>query len=118
MPGGRRALSAHARSRPSWAASMPPSQPSPVTPESGVDIRVLRVGGKSAVSPRTPSHDLQHDSATLRQRRPPDGSSPPADPPRGGDHPHSLHPLEVEAPAVTVNTSSPGETVLPYPPQP
>src|SRR4051812_37721404 len=95
MPGGRRAPSARARSRPSWAASMPPCQPSPVTPESGVYIRVLPAGGKGDVRAPLLSHDLQHGSAALLQRRPSDGSWPLPRPPHGGEGTPPVHPLEV-----------------------
>jgi len=53
---------------------MPPCQPSPVTPESGVYIRVLPAGGKGDVRAPLVSHDLQHVSVGLPQRRPSGGS--------------------------------------------
>src|SRR4051794_31685838 len=64
MPGGRHAPNARARSRPSWAASMPPCQPSPFTPDSGVYIRVLPAGGKGDVSPPPVSLTVSSMSAS------------------------------------------------------
>src|SRR4051812_9246849 len=98
MPGGRRAPNARARSRPSWAASMPPCQPSPFTPDSGVYIRVLPARGKDDVSPPPVSLTVSSMSApaflnVARQM----GLGPVPRPPWGGEDGAPLHPRDVEA---------------------